>query len=430
MDGAGYVITASANMSRLWSRVRGWEGSGARRALALPPTCSRSRHFVHGAGGDGQGFSHSTSTFVSAAVPARGSRARRRAGTRRRSSVTAVFQGAPDDIAPEKTPVAVLCPGQGAQFEGQGRLWQNASPKAQAVFRRADRYLGRSRTPNGRRLSDIIFEGPQEELDRTDVAQPAIFVTSMACMAGLEELGAAPTVSAEEEMVAAAGLSLGEYTALTIAQAMEFEEALELVTVRGRAMQEASEKIEGTMVAILGASDAQVREICAKCATANQVLVPANFNAPGQVVLSGSLEACGRAVQYASKELRLRTARLAVAGAFHSPLMQSAADELADALTQVEIEVPLRTRVMCNVTGRPHEETAGAIRDRLIEQLTSPVLWMDCLQYLRDEHGKKLAYLELAPGRTLAGLLRRLDRAARLTNADTPEEFMAYSGRG
>lgn len=321
----------------------------------------------------------------------------------------------------EGDPVVVLCPGQGAQAVGQGRAWYDTSSAARGLIQRADRYLGRSRLPNGQSLIDIMFNGPKHVLDRTDVAQPAIFVTSLACWAGLEQFELAPGMRSPPSYTAAtAGLSLGEYTALVLAGALDFEAALELVTIRGDAMQQAADSTEGTMVALLGASEEQMLQICEACRKRGEVLVPANFNAPGQVVLSGSKEACQRAMAYATDKLHLKATELSVAGAFHSPLMQPAADRLADALQSTEINVPLKYSVMCNVTGRAHENDKDAIRQRLIEQLTAPVRWQACIQNAVIDHGDRTCFLELAPGRTLAGLLKRIDRKRAITNHDAP----------
>jgi [acyl-carrier-protein] S-malonyltransferase len=310
----------------------------------------------------------------------------------------------------------ILCPGQGAQAEGMGRAWANASPEAAAVFERADALLG---DRLGGTLSRLCFEGPPERLNRTDVSQPAIFVTSIACLAGLRaRWGAGP---AELGPAAAAGLSLGEYTALCLAGAMTFEAALELVALRGRAMQDAAEAVPGGMLALIGADEARAAELCDRSRGAD-TLVPANFNAPGQVVISGSAAACDRAEALATAT-GLRAARLPVAGAFHSPLMAPAAERLAAALEHTDIAEP-RCPVLSNVTGLPHAPgpsttMPSAIRARLVEQLTSPVRWADNCRWLADHH-PGAPWHELAPGKTLAGLLRRIDRNLKVQTHDEP----------
>ena len=309
----------------------------------------------------------------------------------------------------------ILCPGQGAQALGMGKAWFEASPEARAVFEAADKQLG---TRLGSSLSKRCFEGPAGALNKTDVSQPAIYTTSVACWRGL--LAKQGMHTNDPSLAATAGLSLGEYTALHIAGAMTFEDGLELVTLRGRAMQDAAEASAGGMVALIGATDAQAEEVCEK-AKGSEILVCANFNAPGQVVLSGHKTACERAEKTA-EGMGLKSAMLPVAGAFHSPLMAPAATRLERALAQAKIQAP-RCTVVSNVTALPHEvsPTSGpdTIRRRLVEQLTSPVRWAQGCQWLASN--VKGDYLELAPGRTLMGLMRRIDKSVKVTTYDTPQ---------
>jgi len=310
------------------------------------------------------------------------------------------------------TPLVILCPGQGAQTVGMGKAFAEKSPDAKTVFDRADEILGDSL---GVPLSRLCFEGPADRLNKTDASQPAIFTTSMACYATLKAQwnygkGEAP-------IAAAAGLSLGEYTALTIAGTMSFEDGLKLVTLRGRAMQDAAEASEGGMVALIGADESQAQQVCDK-ARGSDVLVCANFNAPGQIVLSGSKSACDRAGPIAS-ELGLRATALVVAGAFHSPLMKPAAERLAKALSDVEIRSP-RCPVYANVTAAPHSPTPQSIRERLVEQLTSPVRWAQSCAAIASSLAGKAEFHELAPGRTLAGLYRRIDKNVKVAAHDEP----------
>lgn len=318
-------------------------------------------------------------------------------------------------------PIVLLCPGQGAQAIAMGRAWHDASPEARAVFDDAERILG-SRL--GAPLRSLCFDGPADTLNRTDVSQPAIFTVSVAC---LRALCAAWSVSPDElPLTAAAGLSLGEYTALHAAGAIAFADALELVTLRGRAMQDAAEATPSGMVALIGADEAQARAVC-DAARAADILVCANFNAPGQVVLSGATAACERAVK-AAESMGLRAQPLPVAGAFHSPLMAPAAERLAEALARTTIRPP-RCPVLSNVTGLPHAPpgdtieggTADSIRRRLVEQLTQPVRWADCGRWLAA-NTSGAAMHELAPGRTLAGLMRRIDRGLKVEAHDVPSE--------
>jgi [acyl-carrier-protein] S-malonyltransferase len=307
----------------------------------------------------------------------------------------------------------ILCPGQGAQQIGMGRAWFEQSPEAAQTFAAADEILG---DRLGARLSDLCFNGPAETLNRTDVSQPALFTVGVACHQALVSSGW------EGAPAALAGLSLGEYTALHLAGAFTFEDGLELVALRGRAMQDAAEASEGSMVALIGADESQAREVCEK-ARESGILTPANLNAPGQIVLSGDASACDRAEHVAS-EMGFRATRLQVAGAFHSDLMAPAADRLRAALDGVEVKSP-SCPVMSNVTAVPHgpDESAGlglegAIRRRLVEQLTSPVRWSECCQWLAGNVSGN--YHELAPGKVLSGLMRRISRETKVTSHDQP----------
>ena len=304
-------------------------------------------------------------------------------------------------------PFAILGPGQGAQAVGMGRAWNEKSSAAAQVFKRADDIISNSL---GKPLSELCFNGPAEELNKTDVSQPAIYVCSVACYRGLEEQSELPS-----NVAAFAGLSLGEYTALHLAGAFSFEVGLQLVATRGRLMQHAAENSTSGMVALIGAEPAQAEELCAKAAR-GQVLVCANFNAPGQIVLSGHREACQRAVE-AAKEMRLVAKPLAVAGAFHSPLMQPAADEMANALASAPIKMP-NIPVYSNVTAGVHEGSVEQLRQRLVEQIVQPVRWAQSCQ--RMIAAGMMHYHELAPGNVLRGLMRRIDKSAEVTSHDEP----------
>jgi [acyl-carrier-protein] S-malonyltransferase len=303
----------------------------------------------------------------------------------------------------------MICPGQGAQTLGMGKAWADTSPQAKAVFDEADDALG---DRLGAKLSELCFEGPADRLNQTDVSQPAIYTASVACWRGL----VAQWGGSEPDLAATAGLSLGEYTALHVAGAFTFAEGLELVTLRGRAMQDAAEATPSSMVALIGADEQQATKVCDD-ARGEGVLVCANFNAPGQVVISGDQEACARAMDVASAA-GLRATALTVAGAFHSPIMQPAADRLAEALERTPIKPPV-CRVMSNVTAEPHEASDTSIRQRLVEQLTSPVRWGNSCGWLASNTSG--VWHELAPGATLRGLMRRIDRSLKVQTHDTPQ---------
>lgn len=305
-------------------------------------------------------------------------------------------------------PHVMLCPGQGAQAVGMGQAWHEASAAAREVFAEADEVLGGAL---GAPLSRLCFEGPAERLNRTDASQPAIYATSVACFRVLEaSLG-------EYELAATAGLSLGEYTALHLAGVFSFADGLRLVAKRGRYMQEAAVASRGSMVALTGADDAQAEEICRRAAQ-GQILVPANYNSPGQIVLSGDAAACERAAG-AAVEMGLRALPLVVAGAFHSALMQPGADRLGDALAWVEFRPPRRP-VVSNVTAQPHDpRDVDSIRRLLVRQIVSPVKWSQSCEWLvRNVPG---TYHELAPGKVLMGLMRRISRETKVVNHDRPE---------
>ena len=287
----------------------------------------------------------------------------------------------------------ILCPGQGAQAVGMGKDYHAASNAVRHVFETANEVLGFD-------LARACFEGPEERLNQTDVSQPAIYVTGVACFRAAREAG----VVDPQNIKAYAGLSLGEYTALHLAGAFPFEAGLRLVAARGRYMQEAATASPSGMVAVLGADEAAVDALCAEAA-GGEVLVPANYNAPGQIVVSGSAAACQRAL--AAAEARgLKATALKVAGAFHSPLMQSAADRMRAELDKVEFR-PLTTPVYSNVTAEPHG-TADSIKELLIKQIVAPVRWEQTMKKLVEDTTAR--FVELAPGRTLAGLAKRINR--------------------
>ncbi len=302
----------------------------------------------------------------------------------------------------------ILCPGQGAQAVGMGKGWHDASPEAKAVFDEADDVLGFD-------LAKLCFEGPDDELNRTDNAQCAIYTASVACFHALKANG---TIDA---FTATAGLSLGEFTALHLAGCYSFAEGLKLVRLRGEAMQQAAEVAPSSMVAITGdVTEAGIELICDKVNDAlprEAVMVPANYNSPMQVVVSGTLDAC-EAVVGEAEAAGFRATPLTVAGAFHSPIMQPAALKLADALEQVDWSEPSCT-VLSNVTGEPHVSNPMLIKKRLVEQLTNPVRWSQSMQYAAKELPGR--YIELAPGKVLSGLMRRTDKSVKVENYSEPK---------
>jgi [acyl-carrier-protein] S-malonyltransferase len=274
-----------------------------------------------------------------------------------------------------------------------GKDLYQASPAAKAIYDRADDIVGFS-------LTDLCFNGPEDRLNQTDISQPAIYVTSIASYAAAREAG----VIAPTAVAGYAGLSLGEYTALHLAGVFSFEEGLKLVVARGRYMQEAAVASPSGMVAILGADEAQVSQLC-KDSAGGEVLVPANLNAPGQIVVSGSIGACQRVLQ-AAEAAGLKAMALKVAGAFHSPLMQPAADRMAGELERVTFHTPA-VPVYSNVTAQPHGDPSS-IKQLLVDQIVSPVQWERTMKTVLPIEGVR--FVELAPGRTLAGLAKRINR--------------------
>jgi [acyl-carrier-protein] S-malonyltransferase len=309
-------------------------------------------------------------------------------------------------------PTYILCPGQGAQAVGMGKDFYDASPKAREIFDAANDAVGFD-------LRSLCFNGPEDRLNQTDISQPAIYTTAVASYLACVDAGLLDPA----EITAFAGLSLGEYTALHLGGVFGFIDGLKLVAARGRYMQEAAIASPSGMVAIMGADEAQVAALCGENA-GGEVLVPANFNAPGQVVVSGSISACQRALE-AAESHGFKAVSLKVAGAFHSPLMQPAADRMRAELNNVELKPPARP-VYANVTARPHGGIEQ-IRDLLVQQIVRPVRWEQTMQALIAEGGAEARFIELAPGRTLAGLAKRINRRLPVESFATTEALSARS---
>ena len=281
---------------------------------------------------------------------------------------------------------------------GMGRDLAEKYPAARALFARANETLGYD-------LTQICFEGPEDALTQTENAQPGIFLVSWAAFELLKEQ--VPNLAFE----ATAGLSLGEFTALTAAGVMSFEDGLKIVRQRGRFMQEACDATEGGMAAIIGLDEATTREVC----DAADVEL-ANLNCPGQLVISGATAGIEKACKLAKEKGAKRALPLTVAGAYHSRLMESASPKLEAALREVPLNLP-NVPVISNVTAKPHA-TAGEILQCLVEQVTSSVLWEASIRHLMDEGFTR--FIELGPGTALTGFMRRIDREIKILNvADT-----------
>lgn len=291
---------------------------------------------------------------------------------------------------------AYVFPGQGSQFEGMGKALYDASPGARALFEQANDILGW-------RITDVMFNGSKEELTQTRVTQPAVY---------LESIIRALTAGEAFRPDAVAGHSLGEFTALAAAGALSFEDGLSLVTKRAFAMQKACALHPSTMAAVLGLDDQKVEDICAAVRNTH-VVVPANYNAPGQLVISGSREGIALAQEKLLAAGAKRVVELSVGGAFHSPLMQPAQDELADAIQRAAFNAP-RCPVYQNIHASPETEPER-IRRNLVAQLTGPVRWTQTIERMAADG--VLRFIEVGgSGGVLRGLIKRIYKDA-LTEA-------------
>jgi [acyl-carrier-protein] S-malonyltransferase len=289
---------------------------------------------------------------------------------------------------------ALLFAGQGAQVVGMGRDLAEKFPSARNWFDRANSALGYD-------LAGICFNGPEAELTKTENAQPGIYLVSWICFELLKEQ--IPNLKFE----ATAGLSLGEFTALTAVGAMSFEDGLRVVRARGKFMQEACDATRGGMAAIIGLDEIPTREVCAETG-----VELANLNCPGQLVISGAAEKIEKACELAKAKGARKAIPLPVAGAYHSPLMAGAQPKLQSELAKIKISEP-NVPVISNVTAQPHGD-ATEIPARLIEQVTSSVLWENSMRFLLAQGFTR--FIELGPGTALGGFMKRIDKSAQMLN--------------
>jgi len=310
---------------------------------------------------------------------------------------------------------ALLFAGQGAQVVGMGKDLAEQFPTAKAWFDRANAAVGYD-------LASICFTGPDTELTKTENAQPGIFLVSWVAFQLLKERvqSLKPNVQSQGrtdatldfghgtlDYQATAGLSLGEFTALTAAGAMSFEDGLRVVRQRGKFMQEACDATRGGMAAVIGLDEALTREVCSEAG-----VVLANLNCPGQLVISGEAEKISKAVELAKAKGAKRAIPLPVAGAYHSPLMASAQSKLQAELAKINLSAPL-VPVISNVTAQPHG-APSEISARLVEQVTSSVLWENSMRYLLAQGFTR--FIELGPGTALSGFMKRIDKGAQMLN--------------
>lgn len=282
---------------------------------------------------------------------------------------------------------AYVFPGQGAQFTGMGKDLYENSELAKELFEKANEILGF-------RITDLMFDGTDEDLRQTKVTQPAIFLHSVILAKTLGE-------NFKPDMVA--GHSLGEFSALVANESLSFEDGLKLVSQRATAMQKACEVEPSTMAAVLGLEDKKVEEICRSI---DDVVVPANYNTEGQIVISGSVKGIDTAIEKLTEAGARRAMKLNVGGAFHSPLMEPAREELAAAIENTQFNEPI-CPVYQNVSGKPVSNTSE-IKKNLVSQLTSPVRWTQIMQNMIADGAE--SYTEVGPGKVLQGLLKKIDR--------------------
>lgn len=294
--------------------------------------------------------------------------------------------------------LAIVFPGQGSQYSGMGLDFYNSNEKAKSIFDSADKFFGGG-------LLDVMFKGTEEDLKKTDFTQPAIFTMSVAIFEAIKENLGKPLFFA--------GHSLGEYSALFAAGAFDLETAIKLVKLRGTLMQQASEKVKSGMAAVLGLDLEKIKQLCERAKSFGYISV-ANYNCPGQIVVSGEISAIEAAEQIAKELGAKRYIKLSVAGAFHSALMQPAADVFKEKINDFTIK-DIETPVVVNYTAKEVKKSSE-IKEAMINQITSSVRWIESIEYISSKSVDK--YVEIGPGSVLSGLIKKIDKSAKIYNID------------
>lgn len=304
--------------------------------------------------------------------------------------------------------VGLVFPGQGSQYMGMGKKLYEQYKEAKEIFEKADDALGYS-------ISKICFEGPEELLRLTENTQPALLTVSYAVYRILSH-----RISINAQFMT--GHSLGEYSALVAAESIKFEDAVVAVHKRGKFMQEAVPLGEGGMLAVLGMEDFEVEEACKEVDPLLGVVTPANYNSPGQIVVSGNTKALESLISILKDKGAKKVVPLPVSAPFHSPLMAEAAERLAEVLSKIEIKEP-KVKVLSNVTAEPYN-SAEEVRSLLVSQVKSPVRWVDCIKFMTSKGVNE--FIEIGAGKVLSGLIKRIDKEVKTVNIEHPEEIELF----